>query len=142
MLSPEQFADLIAMIETNRDEGPKPEVRRAQRIAHPCRITITLGTQADAGPGHLVQLKDISARGMCFLHNEELPNGTTFVVKLEAPDGKSVSILSNVVHCRQLDKHTYQLGAEFTCSLGRAEEQFTHEYAPEDLMRIRTSILH
>jgi hypothetical protein len=141
MLSPEQFAELITLIETNHDDGPKPEVRRAQRIAHPCRISITLGDHDHTGLAHLVQLKDISARGMCFLHNAELPIGSAFVVKLEAPDGNSVSILSNVVHCRQLDKNTYQIGAEFTCSLNRKDEQFTHEHAPEDLMRIRTSIL-
>jgi len=141
MLSPEQFAELIALIETSHDDGPKPEVRRAQRISHPCRISITLGDSENAGPFHLVQIKDISARGVSFLHNEELPHGTAFVVKLEGPAGKNVSILSNVVHCRQLDKHTFQIGAEFTCAVGKVQD-VSHEYAPEDLMRIRSSILH
>jgi hypothetical protein len=142
MLSPEQFAELIKVIETTHDDdGPKSEVRRAQRIAHPCRIAITQGTAADSGPSYPVQLKDISARGICFLHNVELPYGMPFVVKLEGPGGKNVTILSSVVHCRQLDKHTFQIGAEFTC----AHEDHKVEPEPqrwaEDLMRIRSSIL-
>lgn len=141
MLSPEQFADLISVIETCSDDSPKPEVRRAQRIAHPCRITITLGDNNDEGPAFLVQLKDISARGMCFLHHADLPHGTVFVVKLQGPDERTVSILSHVVHCRQLDKHTFQIGAEFSCALGRKEEELKREYTAEDLMQIRNSIL-
>jgi len=141
MLSAQQFAELIALIETSRpEEGPKPEVRRAQRIVHPCRISITIGNSENAGPSHLVQLKDISARGLCLLHNVHLSAGTSFVVKLQSPDGKGVSILSNVVHSKQLDEHTFQIGAEFTCAIGN-EVELTWEHAPEDLMRIRSSIL-
>jgi hypothetical protein len=143
MLSPEQFAELIVLIETSHeDDGPKPEVRRAQRISHPCRISINLGTSENAGLARKVQMKDISARGMCFLHDEDLPHGTDFVVKLEGPGGKSVSILSHVVHCRQLDARTFQIGSEFTCTLGHKEEdQYTPQQSAEDLMRIRSSIL-
>ena len=140
MLSPEQFSELLTVIETTRDQGPKPEVRRAPRVNHPCRITITLGNNLDAGSGVLVQLRDISARGMCFLHNEDMPRNAIFVVNLEAPSGENVAILSTVVHCHQLDKHTFQVGAEFTCTLGKPPVQTCQETA-EDLMRIRSSIL-
>ena len=85
MLSPEQFCELITAIQTTHDESPKPEVRRAQAFSHACRISITLGTSEESGPEYLVQMKDISAPRMCFLHNKNLPLGTSFVVKLESP---------------------------------------------------------
>ena len=140
MLSAQEFAELIAIIETTREDNQHSEVRRAQRIVHPCRITITLGTSEDEGPALLVQLKDISARGVSLLHNEELAHGTSFVVNLESPDGKHVSILSTVAHCRKVDEHTHQIGAEFTCVLGQPQGPAV-EPSAEDLMRIRTSIL-
>ncbi len=118
MLSPREFAELITVIQTTRDEGPKPEVRRAERVAHECRVTITLGNHEDAGPPYLVHLKDISARGMSFLHTDHLPQGTPFVVRLDAPGGDAVSILATVVHSREMDKRTFQIGAEFTCAPG------------------------
>ena len=130
------------MIETtHEDDGPKSDVRRAQRIAHPCRITITLGTSAEAGLSHPVQLKDISARGVCFLHNVALAVQTPFVVKLEGPDGKHVTMLSTVVHCRHVDKDTFQIGAEFTCTHNGEREEPSRERWAEDQMRIRSSIL-
>jgi hypothetical protein len=140
MLSPAQFSELINVIQTTRDDGPKPEVRRAQRVAHPCRMSITLGNNMDAGPAVLVQLKDISARGMCFLHHEPMAPGTVFVVRLESGTGESVTILCSMVHCRAIDKTTYQIGAEFTCVLSD-QAPMTQEETAEDLMRIRSSIL-
>ena len=84
MLSPAQFAELLELIQMTRDVGTKSEVRRAQRLDHPCRITIAMGTDKTAGAGILVQLKDISARGMCFLHNQALVPAAEFVARLES----------------------------------------------------------
>ncbi|HET6250224.1 MAG TPA: PilZ domain-containing protein [Tepidisphaeraceae bacterium] len=114
MLSPEQFHELIALIQTTHDDGPKPGVRRAQRLEHPCRITIVMGTGGGAAPGKLVQLKDISVRGMCFLHNQEIASGSAFVATLEPSGCESVSVPAVVVHCRKLDEKTFQIGAEFS----------------------------
>jgi PilZ domain len=132
MLSPEQFAELIALIQTTRDEGPKPGVRRAQRLEHPCRITIAIGS----GQSTLVELKDISVRGMCFRHNQEMPSGSSFMVTLEAPGGKPVSMPAVVVHCRKLDSHSFHIGAEFS----HAEEPVVPleiERTAEDWMQTR-----
>ena len=142
MLSPEQFAELITLIQTTQEDPTKPEVRRAQRIEHHCRITITLGDIENSGPARVIQLRDISARGMCFLHTEALPAGTSFVVKLESPDhDNSVSILGTVVHWRQLEPSNFQIGAEFTCVLDPKRPPVVAETA-EDLMRIRSAIIN
>ena len=141
MLSPEQFAELITLIQTTPEDHLKPEVRRAPRIEHACRITITLGDIEDSGPACTIELKDISARWMCFLHNEPMQPGTPFVVKLEAPGNEnSVSILATAVHSRSLEQHSYQIGAEFTCVLGPQRHEVVPQTA-EDLMRIRSAII-
>jgi hypothetical protein len=133
MLSPSQFAELIALIQTIRDDGSRSEVRRAPRIEHPCRISITLGREPVSGDGILVQMRDISARGLAFLHNQAIPSGTVFRVKLEPPVGNAISVAAHVVHCRQVDGHTFQIGAEFECAPN--PEPLDIERSAEDLMQ-------
>jgi hypothetical protein len=135
MLSPAQFAELLSLIQMTRDEGTRSEVRRAPRVEHPCRITVTMDADKGGSAGILVQLKDISARGMCFLHNQMLTPGAAMVATLEAP-GKTVSVRANVVHCKQLDPHTYQVGAEFT-PVADPPEPLEFERTAEDWMQTR-----
>jgi hypothetical protein len=139
MLSAQQFDDIVALIQTTRPAEPN-SVRRAERIIHRCALTITLGTSETPGPSYEVHVRDISPRGMCFFHTQDLRVGTVFVVKLEAVHGPCVSILSTIIHCKQLTSHTFQFGAEFTCALDETNIDHAEPLA-EDLMRIRSTIL-
>ena len=139
MVSPAQFAEFIALIQTKYGTESN-SVRRAERLAYPCRITITLGNNNEAGESFSVDVRDISARGMSFVHERELLPGTNFVVKLESPEGTPVSILSTIVHVRKQDESSHVFGAEFICVLGQKDDLHV-EPGLEDLMRIRSSIL-
>lgn len=143
MLSPNEFAELVAIIKTTHedDSGPKSEVRRAQRLTHFCMVSITLGTDHEPGPAIKVPVRDISARGMSFFHESPLQRGSQLVLKMEDPTGGMISILAMVVHCQELDKGSYQVGAEFTCVLHPKPATVSEPQAIEEYMRIKSSIL-
>lgn len=136
MLSPAEFAELLATIQTLRDDGARSEVRRAVRVEHPCRISIApAGDSPDNDK--LVQLKDISARGLCFLVNESMTAGVKFIAKLQPSMGNPISVTAHVVHCRKLDEHTFQIGAEFEGAPQPKETDFRS--TAEDWMETRST---
>ncbi|HZK81174.1 MAG TPA: PilZ domain-containing protein [Humisphaera sp.] len=140
MLSPEQFAEIIALIQTTQDDGIKSEVRRAPRIPHPCHLSIALGTPSEPGATFVVDMIDISHRGISFLHAGELAVGTSFVVRLEASNANSVVIECRIVHFKTLTPPTVQFGAEFTNVIDRHEIALPEPRA-EDLMTIRSHLV-
>ena len=139
MLSTEQFSQIVALIQTTTDAGDK-SVRRAPRISHSANTLIELGSRDNPQPPCMVEITDISARGMSFIFDREMPAGSVFVTKLKAPDGTFVSILTTVVHCRPRDDGRFHLGVEYTCTLGKPPEIHIEPTA-EDLMHIQHSIL-
>jgi hypothetical protein len=140
MLSPEQFAEIIAVIQTTQDDGIKSEVRRAPRIPHPCHQTIVLGNPQTPGPTFVVNMIDISHHGMCFIHDGEFDVGMEFVVRLQANNGEAVSLLAKIVHWKPAPGRGNQFGAQFTAVIDRKEMQLAEPTA-EDLMYTRNHLL-
>ena len=140
MLSPEQFAEIIALIQTIQGDGIKSEVRRAPRIPHPCHLSITLGTPNAPGDTFVVDMIDISHRGMSFLHAGELAVGTPFVVRLNASNGNSVAINCKVIHFKKLVAPAIQFGAEFVSVIEHYDIALPEPTA-DDLMRIRSHLV-
>ncbi|HWE02269.1 MAG TPA: PilZ domain-containing protein [Tepidisphaeraceae bacterium] len=140
MLSPEQFAEIIALIQTIQDDGFRSEVRRSPRIPHPCHLSITLGTADAPGATFVVDMIDLSTRGMSFVFSEELPVGATFFVRLEATNGNHVAIKCRIIHFKMLTPPLIQYGAEFTTVIDRPELALAEPTA-EDLMLIRSHLV-
>lgn len=146
MLSPEQFAELVLLVQTTNDadaaqDSDRSSVRRAPRVSYRCRLSISLAEGDWAGAERWVDLIDVSSRGISFTYENLLPVGTAFVLKLEAPSGKFVSIFSSIIHCKPISPQVFQYGAEFTCVVD-AKSKIGAEAQEADVKRISTSILN
>jgi hypothetical protein len=152
-LTAEQFAEAVAALQAPGEAAPPAggtalpvgERRRAPRVAHRGKASITLGDDPRGDVPTNVVVKDLSPRGVGIVHARRLRRGETFVLRLSRDDGqrRPVAILCTVAHCRQVDKSLYNIGAEFTCLIGDARDAqpATPGQVVDDLERIRRSVL-
>ena len=63
----------------------------------------------------VVQIQDISARGVSFFYRDKLQIGDQFVLHLPHTFGDPVHILCTVARTRQALRNQWSIGAEFTC---------------------------
>lgn len=122
-----------------RDES-NPSARRAQRAQYNGTVKIVLGN-AEASTAPLeVPIVDVSVRGLSFLDSLPYDYDEQFILQMEAPDGRVLSILSRVIYCAQVSDGRYKIGVEFTCTHDEKQYQQSH-FSPEDLMKIRHRII-
>ena len=111
MVSAETINEVLRTLLTSEKSEAKSSVRRAQRVDYTGKVHLTF-TEASE-PGTMVRLHDISARGISFPWPRELAIGTNFTARLERPDGGTLLIGCEVVHCRPREQGTFNIGAEF-----------------------------
>lgn len=143
-LSTRQFAMLVKRLEA----GPSDPAflgdnkRRAGRVELKSRATIVPYADGVAGEGVGVEVRNVSPRGIRFLHSKSLARGSQFVLELPQDTGDPVNILCTVVHCQPTEEGPFAVGAEFTCALadGKPQAASASETGGER-DRIRQSIL-
>jgi hypothetical protein len=137
-LSAEQFAELVAVLRSDRAQPRRQhEKRRCHRIAINASIPIELILDGRRSPAIDVTVRDFSTRGMCLLYHSPLENGQQFICILRRHSGGHVALLCTVVQCRRLTDKFFGIGAEFTCTLAHA----TTAYESAETARIRQSVL-
>jgi hypothetical protein len=133
-LSPEQFASVINSLQ--EPLGGESEKRRARRVLHRARVPIIVDGGTPRERQAVVTVRDLSPRGVGLLHNERLPRGTSFVMRIERAGGPRVQVLCTVAHCRLQRGGVYIIGAEFTCLISTPPPP-----TADNLERIRRSVL-
>lgn len=113
------------------------ELRRAPRKHHRARISVVPVIDGAEQTAISVLLRDLSARGMCFIHNQSIRAGSQVLACFPGEEGSPTLMLCTVAHCRSLSKNVFSVGAEFTCRVPRPSEGSI----PSDYDRIRQSIL-
>ena len=92
--------------------GAGDERRREPRMA-------VQGTGKLATPGApiesaaVVHVQDVSLGGASMLASRDLAVGEQLVLVLQGRDGKAMSLLCSVAHCRQMSPDVYVVGAQF-----------------------------
>jgi hypothetical protein len=145
MVTAQQFSELIRLIRSTCGDGSASSSRRVERLEHSGTISIRAGETDSSAPEEQVTLKDISARGFCFLHASELARDTRIVAHLRDDGGSEAAVLCKVVNCRPLADGHYAIGASFVeVFRGRGDEEQPelHEPSdPEDYMVARGNLL-
>ena len=61
----------------------------------------------------VVHVQDVSLGGASMLASRDLAVGEQLVLVLQGRDGKAMSLLCSVAHCRQMSPDVYVVGAQF-----------------------------
>ena len=111
-LSPGLYSRMATILDPVRTGSAGDERRREPRM------TVN-GTGKLAAPGapmesaaH-VQVQDVSLGGASILASKDLTVGEQLVLVLQGRDGKALSLLCSVAHCRQVTADVYVVGAQF-----------------------------
>src|SRR5688572_12580609 len=94
---------------------PKKPDRRDGRTSIRGRVEFHAVEKNGVGPLQEGRAGDVSPRGLGFLCDNSLPDGQKFVARYTMPDGRSVSKLCVVAHCRPVDSG-FRIGARFVSS--------------------------
>lgn len=137
-LTARQFAEMVNHLKGPSRFGGTADQRRAPRVERQSRIAIV--PIADGAPRTpvSVDVKNVSSRGLGFVHNRRLKAGSQFLINLGPRGGEAVEMLCTVVHCDAAGKGVYAIGAEFTCLAPTAGTGASDPTASE---RIRNSML-
>jgi hypothetical protein len=87
-----------------RRREPRMPVQGSGKLAAP-------GTPLESAA--VVQVQDVSLGGACLLASRDVAIGEQLVLVLQGNDGKAMSLLCSVAHCRQLSPDVYAVGAQF-----------------------------
>jgi hypothetical protein len=99
------------------DDAPRAKKadRRDGRVNLKGRVEFHAFDQNGVGPLQEGRAGDVSPRGLGFLCENSLPEGQKFVARYTMPDGRSVSKMCVVAHCRPVD-NGFRIGARFVSS--------------------------
>ena len=111
-LSPGLYSRMATILDPVRTGAAGDERRREPRMP-------VQGTGKLAAPGSpiesaaLVQVQDVSLGGASLLASRDVAVGEQLVLVLQGRDGKAMSLLCSVAHCRQMAPDVYVVGAQF-----------------------------
>lgn len=124
-LTAETFLEVLRSLRS--DELPqKLRRRKLPRVGVRLRLVILpCGPRlAGAAPRSvMVRLRDLSRRGMGFIHTEPLEIGRAFLIALEREAGGTVHLLGSVNRCRRIDERCYDIGGLVRLDVPREEMQ-------------------
>jgi hypothetical protein len=87
-----------------RRREPRMAVQGMGKLAAP-------GSSVESAP--IVHVQDVSLGGAGLLASRDLAVGEQLVLVLQGRDGKAMSLLCSVAHCRQMAPDVYAVGAQF-----------------------------
>ena len=111
-LSPGLYSRMATILDPIRTGPVGNERRREPRLP-------VQGTGKLAAPGApmdsaaMVQVQDVSLGGASLLASRDVTVGEQIVLVLQGRDGKAMSLLCSVAHCRPVSPDVYVVGAQF-----------------------------
>jgi hypothetical protein len=114
-LSAEEFSRIVHSLgmATSAD-GPEGQ-RRAARVSRQAQLSIATIKNGRPETATTVRVKDLSSRGIGFIHDRRLKESSQFVMRMTREELPPIEILCTVVHCAQVSNEIWSVGAEFTC---------------------------
>ncbi len=114
-LSATEFSDVLKTVDPLQKQEPGHNMRRAARVTIRARISIAACNDTQREAPTIVSVRDLSVRGIGFLHDKLLPVGQQLIVYLNRKNEEPLAVLCGVVHCRTLEENLHSIGAEFIC---------------------------
>lgn len=120
-LSPTEQEEILQMLAERETSGDRSDRRREPRLSYQCRIEVAI--QASHGPvaQYLVQTRNITSRGVGFLHGTFMYTGTVCSVSLPTLAGHVVAIRGQVVRCSLIRRNIHDIGIRFDKRIALAE---------------------
>ena len=116
-LSPGLYSRMATILDPTRVAAAGAERRREPRM--PVQGMGKLATPgAPVDSAALVHVQDVSLGGALLLASRDAVIGEQLVLVLQSTDGKAMSLLCSVAHCRQLSPDVYAVGAQFLHAQG------------------------
>ena len=122
---------LLEVLRSLRTDAPAAQMRRRRlpRVGVRLRLTILpcrdrrteAGAPAECGEPVIVRLRNLSRRGLGFIHNQPLQLGQPFIITLPSERGGHVRMLGRVERCRTIDSGTYDIGCSIRTDVPREE---------------------
>ena len=111
-LSPGLYSRMATILDPIRTGAAGDERRREPRM--PVQGVGKLATPgAPLESAALVQVQDVSLGGASLLASRDVAVGEQLVLVLQGRDGKAMSLLCSVAHCRPLSPDVYVVGTQF-----------------------------
>lgn len=99
--------------------------RRLPRVGVRLRLKILPFGEGGAGPRMpqpaIVRLRDLSRRGLGFVHSAPLEVGQSFIITLPREAGGHVHMLGQVERCRALEGGSWEIGSSIRTDVPREE---------------------
>ena len=87
--------------------------RAADRNEHHAPLVIFPFHEEILGEPVTLMLQDFSVTGLGALHTRPMTPGDEFLLRLPRGNGRPVSVICSVAHCRPLEGAMFRIGAEF-----------------------------
>ena len=111
-LSAGLYSRMATILDPIRAGANGDERRREPRMAvQGMGKLATPGTPMESAA--MVQVQDVSLGGASLLLSRDAMVGEQLVLVLQGRDGKAMSLLCSVAHCRQMSPDVYVVGAQF-----------------------------
>ena len=124
-LTAEAFLEVLRSL---RSDAPQAQMRRRRLPRVGVRLRLLILPMGDDGnsPRPLprpvtVRLRNLSRRGIGFVHNQPLSPGQAFMMTLPREAGGNVHLLGRVERCRQIDQETWDIGSSIRLDVPREE---------------------
>lgn len=122
-LSAETFLEVVRSL---RSDGTPKKMRRRKlpRVGVRLRLVILPCGPNSTGAAPravLVRLRDLSRRGVGFVHTERLEIGQAFFVNLPREAGGNLFLLGRIERCRQIDRDQFDIGGSIRLDVPREE---------------------
>ena len=108
-LSADQFKQIVASLKSDAPDKGSFEKRSAPRVGLRTKLTVYL--DRDETRGLDVWIRDLSANGIGFVNGTPLEAGREFLIKFPLRGKHSLSVVYSVMHCKDLSKTLYFIGA-------------------------------
>lgn len=130
---------LLDVLRSLRTDSAAAQMRRRKLPRVGVRLRLTILPCGTPEPGRSaakpipvsVRLRDLSRRGLGFVHNGPLEIGQAFLITLPRQTGGQVHLLGRVERCRPIDGGAFDIGGSIRLDVPRQEV----EYYLRDLRR-------
>ena len=116
-LSADQFKQIVDSLRSDTSDRGASERRAAPRVGLRTKVTIFMDGDESRPTG--VWVRDLSANGIGFVHGRPIEQNRELLIKLPMRGNHWLSVIYRVMHCKDLSKNLYFVGAR----LDRINEQ-------------------
>jgi hypothetical protein len=122
-LKTNQVLTMLASLRSDDDRSRGDERRCSRRVPMYKRLTIIFRPHRPDCSTTVVLARDMSAGGICIVHDEALSPGTPFIAQFPSRGGEPRSVLYSVAHCSQLPGKMHCIGARLVHIFGDIQPQ-------------------